>query len=50
MISPVTKLFLSRLLAEERCRLQEAVFHTTPFGFVMEQLSALMLSNLEGRL
>jgi hypothetical protein len=38
MISPVTKLFLNRLLAEEQIRLQEEVFHTTPFGFVMGQL------------
>jgi hypothetical protein len=50
MVSPVTKLFLNHLLAEERSHLQEAISHTKPFGFAMVQPSALTLSNLEGRL
>jgi hypothetical protein len=41
MISPITKLFLNHLLEEEQIRLQEAIFHTKPFGFAMEQLLVL---------
>jgi hypothetical protein len=45
MVSPITKLFLIRLLAEEQNRLQEAGLHTTEFDFVVAQLSVVRLSN-----